>query len=393
MAHRQQVNVQSLDGSGSAGTTALPAVFASPIRQDVVQFVHTNVNKNSRQAYAVNKVAGHQHSAESWGTGRAVSRIPRVAGSGTRRSAQGAFGNMCRKGRMFAPTKTWRKWHRRVNQNQRRFAVSSALAASALPALVTARGHRISEVPEFPLVVDNSIETLEKTSKALEVLAAVGADGDVDRCKESRGLRRGKGKMRNRRYVQRVGPLVIYADSETLPRAFRNLPGVETCVVDSLNLLRLAPGGHLGRFIVWSQAAFEKLNQIFGTYSQASSVKRGFSLPQPMITNPDLNRLINSDELQSVVRPAKQADKKIPRKKNALKNLGYAAKINPGILGQRRNNLREQRALKQAKARGERINQKRVAPAVRQQRNEQKKAIYLNMTDDVAERSYDPRLG
>ena len=49
---------------------------------------------------------------------------------------------MCRGGRMFAPTKTWRKWHVKVNQNQRRFAVVSALAASALPSLVLARGHR-----------------------------------------------------------------------------------------------------------------------------------------------------------------------------------------------------------------------------------------------------------
>ena len=37
---------------------------------------------------------------------------------------------------MFAPTKTWRKWHVKVNQAQRRFAVVSALAASALPSLV-----------------------------------------------------------------------------------------------------------------------------------------------------------------------------------------------------------------------------------------------------------------
>ena len=44
---------------------------------------------------------------------------------------------------MFAPTKTWRKWHVKVNQNQRRFAVVSALAATALPSLVLARGHRI----------------------------------------------------------------------------------------------------------------------------------------------------------------------------------------------------------------------------------------------------------
>lgn len=39
--------------------------------------------------------------------GRAVSRIPRVPGGGTHRAGQGAFGNMCRGGRMFAPTKVY----------------------------------------------------------------------------------------------------------------------------------------------------------------------------------------------------------------------------------------------------------------------------------------------
>ena len=59
-----------------------------------VQFVHTNMRKNKRQPYAVSAIAGHQTSAESWGTGRAVARIPRVRGGGTHRSGQGAFGNV-----------------------------------------------------------------------------------------------------------------------------------------------------------------------------------------------------------------------------------------------------------------------------------------------------------
>lgn len=42
---------------------------------------------------AVAREAGHQTSAESWGTGRAVARIPRVSGGGTSRSGQAAFGN------------------------------------------------------------------------------------------------------------------------------------------------------------------------------------------------------------------------------------------------------------------------------------------------------------
>lgn len=87
-----------------------------------------------------------QTSAESWGTGRAVSRIPRVPGGGTHRAGQGAFGNMCRGGRMFAPTKTWRRWHRKINVNLKRYAVCSAIAATGVPALVMARGHRIDQV-------------------------------------------------------------------------------------------------------------------------------------------------------------------------------------------------------------------------------------------------------
>jgi len=107
--------------------------------------------KNSRQAYAVSVKAGHQTSAESWGTGRAVARIPRVSGGGTHRAGQAAFGNMCRGGRMFAPTKVWRKWHVKINLNEKRYATASALAASAIPSLVLARGHRIEKINEVSI--------------------------------------------------------------------------------------------------------------------------------------------------------------------------------------------------------------------------------------------------
>merc|ERR1712226_1681461 len=115
-------------------TLSLPAVFKAPIRPDIVTFVHSEMKKNSKQPYAVSKFAGHQTSAESWGTGRAVARIPRVRGGGTHRSGQGAFGNMCRGGHMFAPTKTFRGWHRRVNVAQKRYAMCSAIAATGVPA-------------------------------------------------------------------------------------------------------------------------------------------------------------------------------------------------------------------------------------------------------------------
>ena len=155
--------------------------------------------KNNRQAYAVSKAAGHQTAAESWGTGRAVSRIPRVPGGGTHRAGQGAFGNMCRGGHMFAPTKTWRRWHRRVNLKQKRYAVCSALAASAVPALLMARGHAVETIPEVPLIISEASEQISKTSKAVELLKSIGAYADIEKVKDSRNLRSGKGKMRNRR--------------------------------------------------------------------------------------------------------------------------------------------------------------------------------------------------
>lgn len=124
---------------------------------------------------------GHQTSAESWGTGRAVARIPRVRGGGTHRSGQGAFGNMCRGGRMFAPTKQWRRWHRRVNINQRRYALASAVAASGVPALVLSKGHVIEQVPEIPLVVSDKVQELTKTKQAVIFLRRLKAWGDIQK--------------------------------------------------------------------------------------------------------------------------------------------------------------------------------------------------------------------
>jgi len=309
-----------------------PTVFLAPIRDDIVHFVHTNMAKNRRQPYAVNDWAGHQHSAESWGTGRAVARIPRVSGGGTSRSGQGAFGNQCRKGRMFAPTKTWRKWHRKINTNQKRYAVVSALAASALPALVMARGHRVDHVPEIPLVVDNAAESVTKTRDAVKLLKSVGGYEDVEKAKESRKLRTGVGKLRNRRHVQRRGPLVVFNEDNGITQAFRNLPGVELANVNRLNLLQLAPGGHLGRFIIWTKGALELLDKIYGSFAPGTSAKRDFTLPPNIISNSDITRIINSDEVQSKVRAPIKSIRRGKLKKNPLINLGALVRLNPHAL-------------------------------------------------------------
>ncbi|XP_010525036.1 PREDICTED: 60S ribosomal protein L4-1-like [Tarenaya hassleriana] len=336
----------------------LPDVMKAPVRPDIVNFVHAQISNNSRQPYAVSKRAGHQTSAESWGTGRAVSRIPRVPGGGTHRAGQGAFGNMCRGGRMFAPTKIWRRWHRRVNVNMKRHAIVSAIAATAVPSLVMARGHRIESVLEMPLVVSDSAEAVEKTSAAIKVLKQIGAYADAEKAKDSVGIRPGKGKMRNRRYISRKGPLIVYGtDGAKLVKAFRNIPGVDVCNVERLNLLKLAPGGHLGRFVVWTKSAFEKLESIYGSFDKPSEKKKGYVLPRPKMVNADLARIINSDEVQSVVKPIKKEMKRAVLKKNPLKNLNVMLKLNPYAKTARRMSLLAE--AQRVKAKKEKLEKKR----------------------------------
>lgn len=379
MSARPLVTVFGLSGDKS-GETTLPAVMTAPLRPDIVQFVHTNMNKNKRQAYAVNIHASKKVVAASWGTGRAVARIPRVGGGGTARSGQGAFGNMCRGGRMYNPSKTWRKWNRKININQKRYAVASALAASAVPALIMARGHSIDEVPEIPLVVDTAVEASKKTSAAKDILSAVGALDDVDKAANSKKIRTGKGKMRNRRYVLRRGPLVIYQSNDGVEQAFRNLPGVELCCVDRLNLLQLAPGGHMGRFCIWSQAALDALDKIYGP--------EGKKIPSAPMTNADIARIINSDEVQSVVNPAKPGQKDYAPKRNAVKNVDALEKLDPYAAEKRRMEARAQEA--RAGNKEEKMKKKRAMRTEKKKYKAQGKAFYekVSKQGDVCENGF-----
>merc|ERR1711990_723528 len=218
-----------------------------------------------------------------------------------------------------------------VNVTQRRYATVSAIAATALPALAMAKGHRIEQVPEFPLVVEDSVQALTKTKDAVSVLRKTNAWADVERVKASRRFRAGRGKMRNRRRVQKRGPLVIYAKDDGLTLAFRNIPGVTLLPVDKLNLLKLAPGGHVGRFCIWTASAFKALDTVY-----SSDNKKGFAMPRPIVANADLQRILQADEVKAALKPRRSATKRVTVKKNPLKNIKTMLKLNPYAAVQKR---------------------------------------------------------
>lgn len=153
--------------------------------------------------------------------------------------------------------------------------------------------------------------------------------------------------MRNSRYVLRKGPLVVYGDENNLvKRTARNLPGVDVVNVHRLNLLHLAPGGHLGRFIIWTKDAFKALNDIFGTYRRRGVEKGGYQLARHSITCADLARLINSDQVQSKLRQVKTHSRVHDlQKRNPLKNRALMKKLNPFDATRR---LQEQKAKDEA---------------------------------------------
>merc|ERR1712066_936359 len=117
------------------------------------------------------------------------------------------------------------------------------------------------------------------------------------------------------------GPLVIYNDDQGLTKAFRNIPGVECIQVDNLNLLKLAPGGHVGRFCIWTEGAFKKLDGLYGTWRKASSAKSSWNLPQPKMANTDLTALLKSEAIRKVQRAVV--------KTNPLKNIRTMLQLNP----------------------------------------------------------------
>merc|ERR1719228_1696101 len=221
---------------------------------------------------------------------------------------------------MFAPTKTYRRWHRKVNVAQKRYAIASAIAATGVPALVMAKGHRVDHVAELPLVISDKIQSYTKTKEAHIFLKKSKAYSDIEQVYKSKRFRAGKGKMRDRKRIMKKGPLVIYDQDQGLSKAFS---------VDHLNLLKLAPGGHVGRFCIWTESAFKKLDSIYGTWRKASETKKNWNLPMPKMAVTDLSKLLKSEEIRKVLRAPNRKVTKAVVKTNPLKNVRTMLQLNP----------------------------------------------------------------
>jgi large subunit ribosomal protein L4e len=255
---KRSAKIFSLDGK-QVGKTELPTVFSTYVRPDVIKRAVLAIQSHRHQPQGRDPMAGKRTSAESRGTGFGMSRIPRTKTPGGR----AAFAPGTVKGRAAHPPTSGKRITKRVPRKERRLALFSAIAATGSKQFVASRGHSIEDVPEIPLIVQDSLEKLKKTKEVEETLTRLGVLSDIYRVRESRKVRAGKGKRRGRRTKKAVGPLLVVAKNDGIVEAARNIPGVDVVAVGSLNAELLAPGAHPGRLTVWTSSAVERLKELY----------------------------------------------------------------------------------------------------------------------------------
>ena len=69
------------------------------------------------------------------------------------------------------------------------------------------------------------------------------------------------GKMRGRRYVKKVGPLIVVSGPCKLVNSARNIAGIDVVAVNKLNAELLAPGTKPGRLTLYTSAAIDKMTK------------------------------------------------------------------------------------------------------------------------------------
>jgi large subunit ribosomal protein L4e len=236
----------------------IPKVFETPVRHDVIKRAVLALQSTRFQPQGRDPMAGKRTTAESMGTGRGIARVPRLK-SGRR----AAFGVSTVGGHQAFPPRSEKVIVKRINKKEKRLAIKSGIAATAVKELVEHRSHKVADVKQLPIVVEDDVESLTKTKEVAELLQSLGIWADVERA-DRKKTRAGKGKMRGRRKKTGKGPLIIVSEDKGITKAGRNLPGVDIAEVHSLNAELLAPGAHPGRLVVWGRSAFEKLDEVWG---------------------------------------------------------------------------------------------------------------------------------
>ena len=257
----EKVIVYGLDGKEKE-TISLPPVFSINPRKDLISRAVRTIELNGKQPQGRDPLAGTKNTASSWGSGFGVARIPRRKGSGYPGARNAAFLPRAVGGRMALPPTSKKIFSKKMNSKEKKLALLNAISATGKKEWVQNRGHKIDKIQSFPLVIDDKIQTIKKTSNILEIFEKLGLIDDVNRAKKGRTIRAGKGKRRGRKYKKKKSILIVIKEDFGIFKAARNLSGVTVVNIKNLNTKNLAPGAFPGRLTLWVQSTFNSLNKL-----------------------------------------------------------------------------------------------------------------------------------
>lgn len=259
----EKINVYNLDGNKKT-LIDVPKIFTFKPRHDLIRQANVVFFSRKKQIQGRDKRAGLRNTSESWGTGHALSRAPRIKGSGFSTARNVGRVPFAKGGRRTHPIKSEKNIEKKINKKTKKLSIISAISASADKAWIKKRGHIIDELPEIPLVVDDKIQTIKKTNAVYSVLCDLGLKKDLLKIRKSKKIRAGKGKRRGRKYKRKKGILIVIKEDFGIVKAARNVAGIDVVNVDNLSIDDLAPGGLPGRLILWTQSSFKELNKFEG---------------------------------------------------------------------------------------------------------------------------------
>ncbi len=254
----------------------LPEYFFQEYRPDLIKKALISSQSNKYQPKGVSVLSNRDNTAEYIGSRkyRAVqnrnintghARLPRLKNNRTLMAGRVAGVSQAVGGPRAHPPKVSKILIKKINSKERTKAIISALSATTNQDLVKERGHVFSKNLKLPIIFEDNLEQLQKTSEVYTTLEKIGVIDDVTKAKSKKQVRAGKGKMRGRRYKRRKSVLFVLNDSKNY-KAFSNLEGVDVIDANQLSIKELAPGTHAGRLTIYTESAIDSLKKRFGKF-------------------------------------------------------------------------------------------------------------------------------
>ena len=183
----------------------LPLVFSTSFRKDLISKSFTNLNSHKFQPQGRHPTAGMDVVARSNDppTGRGTSRIAKMRGGGGGRQGEAGGVASVRGGRQAHPPNVKKVIYKKLNKKENKLALCSAISATKLKEIIIARGHKIANIEDFPIIISDEIETIDHTGDLIKILNSLNLMEDVNRLK-SRKPRTGKSALRGRGKIGRA---------------------------------------------------------------------------------------------------------------------------------------------------------------------------------------------